>query len=127
MLLDIRKDAESIYSLIAYLETKPKKGPYDYRDCLRCPLTQYFSEKFGRPMYVDNTYYAAIEGAHSHTLDGRQISLTTIAQLPKHFDAIAVGNYTETSWTYGKMLTRARKVAGVLARKSAGLRTTKAR
>jgi hypothetical protein len=108
MLLDIRREAESIYSLIAYLETKPKRGRYEYLDCLRCPLSQYFSEKFGRPMYVDDTFYAEVWGSSE-----RPCHVGELHRLPKDFDNIAVGNYADTSWTYGKMLARARKAAGL--------------
>jgi hypothetical protein len=107
MLLDIRKDAESIYSLIAYLETKPKKERYEYPECLDCGLSQYFSEKFGRRMYVDETHYGEmiIE-------PGRGMHLHDMRRLPEHFNKIAIGDGIK-DWTFGGMLARARKAAAM--------------
>jgi hypothetical protein len=102
MLLDIRKEAESIYSLVAWLEQQPKTKTYEYRDCLRCPLTLYFAVKFGRPMYVDDSHYGEVVSV--------QPLHVRLRALPQHFDRIAHGSGAK-SWTYGKMLARARWVA----------------
>jgi hypothetical protein len=106
MLLDIRKDAESIFSLIAYLETKPKRERYEYPECLDCGLSQYFSEKFGRRMYVDETHYGEVAAGL-----GRGMHIGDMRRLPEHFNKIAIGDCGIKGWTFGGMLARARKAA----------------
>lgn len=113
MLLDIRKDAESIYSLIAWLETKGRRARYSYaqshaltRAEQGCALVQYFSDKFGRPMYVDDTSYGEMIPRMGIPAVG------TLRPLPRGFDALAKGGLDRNDWTFGKMLTRARKMAG---------------
>lgn len=113
MLLDIRKDAESIYSLIAWLETKGARTRYSYAQSHAhptggpgCALVQYFSDKFGRPMYVDDTSYGEMIPRMGIPAVG------TLRPLPRGFDALAKGGLDPKDWTFGKMLTRARKVVG---------------
>lgn len=82
--------------LIAWLETKPRDGTYQYTHPNTCMLCQFLKDRGVRLPHVDSYGWGVIEGVHT--------------PLPPYFDSIAMGGH----WSYGAALTRARTYRNAL-------------
>jgi hypothetical protein len=90
-----KQDVFSLESLIAWLETKPANGVYNYPDNQGCLMVQYFTAM---------GYSVAGCGGDYMRFDLDQFAHIP---LPENFDPISYGDGEET-WTYGAALKRAK-------------------
>lgn len=97
MLFDPKWDIDSLQSLIAWLEEQDPDGAYEYRNSLECLLCRYYRAKGVRVWRMQTCEYSIFSDSE-------------VRKLPRHFNAIAVGD-GELWSTFGAALERARKIA----------------
>ena len=72
MLHNPKWDLMSLESLIAWLETQPVDGAYDYDHCERCLIGRYLTDRVGgieahRGVYTDMPHYREIAANEPYT------------------------------------------------------------
>jgi hypothetical protein len=103
MLFDLRKHAESLDTLIDWLEQKSrgsvKRYPFSVPD--ECALAQFFTEMYGTPIRCTPTFYYedAVRGDENR-----------YRRLPQHFNDIVMGSADGRSHTFAQALKRARAI-----------------
>jgi hypothetical protein len=105
MLFNLRKQAESLDSLIAWLEKKARGRVrnYDYEIPNACALAQYFTEMFATSMGCNPSEYYETNDKHK-SIPG------TYRRLPRHFNWIVMGDGNDERETFAGALKRARAI-----------------
>lgn len=113
MLFDLRTHAESLDTLIAWLEQKSrgcvKRYPFTVPG--ECALAQFFTEMYGTPLRCTPSEY--FEG----DAGGRPRPGGLCHRLPRHFNWIAMGSGDGRAYTFAQALKRARAIRARVQRK----------